>query len=324
MSSDTPKRNTQGDPALITASVAGVFDGFGIIAAIGLGWAVARSTAGLAPFSTVGGASVAAPGPASAPALPSGPQVVSVVAKDIVFEPKQVGVPRPGPVTLEVENAGKIEHDLTIDNPKVKVVPKPGAKSSAQATFEKPGTYQFYCSIPGHKEGGMVGTFTVGTGAASGAVATPAKPQPSPTSMTHASSAVPSAKGNQLLAPISVNGTVKTFELTAKVVQWEVIPGVFEEAWTCNGVMPGPIIRVLEDDTVSVTVRNESPEDTVVHFHGSLLENKMDGVPDVTHPVIKPGGSFLYEFKATPAGTYMYHTYDNQAVREPKSLIDCS
>ena len=56
MSSETPSRNTQSDPPLITASVAGVFAGFGIIAAIGLGWAVARSTAGLAPFSTAGGA----------------------------------------------------------------------------------------------------------------------------------------------------------------------------------------------------------------------------------------------------------------------------
>ena len=321
MSSETPSRNTQSDPPLITASVAGVFAGFGIIAAIGLGWAVARSTAGLAPFSTAGGAAVAAPGAVTGPALPSGPQVVSVVAKDISFEQKALSVAGPGPVTFEVENAGKIEHDFTIDNPKVKVVPKPGAKSSAQATFDKPGTYQFYCSIPGHKEAGMAGTFTVGTGAASGAVAAPAKPQPSPTPMTHASSAVPNAKGNQVLAPVSVNGTTKSFELTAKVVQWEVIPGVFEEAWTYNGVVPGPMIRVNEGDTVRVTVKNELPEDTVVHFHGPLLENKMDGVPDVTQPVIKPGGSFVYEFKATPSGTYMYHTHHNSAVQEPKGLM---
>jgi FtsP/CotA-like multicopper oxidase with cupredoxin domain len=321
MSSETPSRNTQSDPPLITASVAGVFAGFGIVAAIGLGWAVARSTAGLAPFTSAGGAAVAVRGAAPSLALPAGPQIVSVIAKDITFEQKALSISGPGPVTFEVENTGKIEHDFTIDSPKVKVVPKPGAKSSAQVTFEKPGTYQFYCSIPGHKEAGMAGTLTVGTGAASSAVAAPAKAQPSPTPMTHASSSVPNAKGNQVLAPVSVNGTVKSFELTAKVVQWEVIPGVFEEAWAYNGVVPGPMIRVNEGDTVRVTVKNELPEDTVVHFHGPLLENKMDGVPDVTQPVIKPGGSFVYEFKATPSGTYMYHTHHNSAVQEPKGLM---
>src|SRR5688572_20444685 len=42
-------------------------------------------------------------------------------------------------------------------------------------------------------------------------------------------------KGNQLLAP-RIEGNVKIFDLTAKVIKWEVEPGRMVEAWTYNEV----------------------------------------------------------------------------------------
>lgn len=65
-------------------------------------------------------------------------------------------------------------------------------------------------------------------------------------------------KGNQLLAPRVENG-VKIYDLTAKVVQWEVEPGRRVEAWTYNGVVPAPQIRVREGDRVRVVLKNELP-----------------------------------------------------------------
>ena len=44
--------------------------------------------------------------------------------------------------------------------------------------------------------------------------------------------------------PFEMDGDVKVFKLTCQVVQWEYAPGKRVEAWTYNGVTPGPEIRV--------------------------------------------------------------------------------
>ena len=119
-------------------------------------------------------------------------------------------------------------------------------------------------------------------------------------------------KGNQLLTPRLVNG-VKVFDITCTVVQWEVEPGKKVEAWTFNGVVPGPQIRVTEGDRIRMVVKNELPESTAVHFHGVEMPNAMDGVPFITQPPIKPGASFTYEFVVPNAGSHMYHSHHNAA-----------
>lgn len=84
--------------------------------------------------------------------------------------------------------------------------------------------------------------------------------------------------------------------------------GVFER-WLYNGKFPGPEIRAKEGERLRITVRNRLPEPTTVHWHGVPLRNSMDGVPDITQPPIQSGQDFVYEFEATPAGSYMYHTH---------------
>jgi FtsP/CotA-like multicopper oxidase with cupredoxin domain len=51
-----------------------------------------------------------------------------------------------------------------------------------------------------------------------------------------------------------------------------------------------------------------------------MLPNAMDGVPDVTQPVVNPGQSFAYEFEAKPAGTFLYHTHHNSVMQKSKGL----
>jgi FtsP/CotA-like multicopper oxidase with cupredoxin domain len=46
----------------------------------------------------------------------------------------------------------------------------------------------------------------------------------------------------------------------------------------------------------------------------------MDGVPDITQPVVPVGGTFTYEFTASPAGTFVYHTHHNTVTQEPNGL----
>jgi manganese oxidase len=116
--------------------------------------------------------------------------------------------------------------------------------------------------------------------------------------------------GNQPLQPKIENG-VKIFELTCKRTPYEVAPGQVVEAWSYNDQVPGPEIRVVEGDTVRVVVKNELAESTAVHFHGVIVPNKMDGVPFITQPPIKPGQSFTYEFVARNPGSHMYHSHLN-------------
>jgi FtsP/CotA-like multicopper oxidase with cupredoxin domain len=114
--------------------------------------------------------------------------------------------------------------------------------------------------------------------------------------------------GGQQLEYREENG-VKIFELTTKAVQWIILDGVTVTAYTYNGTVPGPLIRVTEGDQVRIIVKNELPVPTTIHWHGVEVPNSMDGVPGVTQDPIQPGEAFTYEFTAKPAGTFMYHSH---------------
>jgi manganese oxidase len=73
--------------------------------------------------------------------------------------------------------------------------------------------------------------------------------------------------------------------------------------------VPGPLLRVSQGDRVRVRFTNGLPEPTTIHWHGLILDNGMDGAGEVTQPPIAAGASFTYEFTATQAGTYFYHTH---------------
>ena len=126
--------------------------------------------------------------------------------------------------------------------------------------------------------------------------------------------------GNQLLAPRMEKG-VKCFDLKATVRRWETEPGKTVEAWVYNDQLPGPMIRVKEGDRVRVTLTNDLPESTAIHFHGLELPVEMDGVPFITQPPVKPGDSFTYEFTVPNAGSHMYHSHHNAAKQVALGLL---
>jgi plastocyanin len=68
-----------------------------------------------------------------------------------------------GKVTLEMSNPSQIPHAVAIKGNGVDVDGKTignGETSTASADL-KPGTYTFYCPVPGHEAAGMKGTLTV-------------------------------------------------------------------------------------------------------------------------------------------------------------------
>lgn len=108
-----------------------------------------------------------------------------------------------------------------------------------------------------------------------------------------------------------MEGNTKVFKLTAEPIKWELFKGTSVTAWAYNGMVPGPLIRVTDGDKVKIMVKNNLPETTTIHWHGVLVPNNMDGIPDETQKPIKPGETFTYEFVAKPAGTFWYHSHVN-------------
>jgi uncharacterized cupredoxin-like copper-binding protein len=72
----------------------------------------------------------------------------------------------PGTYTFNVTNEGPSSHNLTIDGPDVEDEATPTFPSGTQqlTVTLKDGTYEFYCSVPGHKQAGMDVEVKVGSG----------------------------------------------------------------------------------------------------------------------------------------------------------------
>jgi uncharacterized cupredoxin-like copper-binding protein len=69
-----------------------------------------------------------------------------------------------GKVTIDFNNPQGLTHDVAIEDSSGKQVGKTALIASEETSTTvnlKPGTYTFYCSVPGHREAGMEGTLTV-------------------------------------------------------------------------------------------------------------------------------------------------------------------
>ena len=118
-------------------------------------------------------------------------QAITVKGNEFKFEPNQLTFKAQAPVSLTFQNTGTVDHELdltampaksvTVDLSKAGNIPadmKNTVQSDAQAgkvfayaaaggqttvtfTPTQAGSYSFACNLPGHKEGGMVGTAVV-------------------------------------------------------------------------------------------------------------------------------------------------------------------
>lgn len=170
------------------------------------------------------------------------------------------------------------------------------------------------------------GTAVAGSAAAPAATATPAKDwklmnQHHEEGVKTFLAQPKTLRGGQRLEYTMQDG-IKVFDVTAKKVQWEVTAGQMFEAYTYNGVVPGPEIRVTEGDKVRIRLKNDlGDEATAIHFHGLLIPNAMDGVPFITQPPVNPGETFNYDFIARNPGSHMYHSHLNSAFQVTKGLL---
>ena len=102
--------------------------------------------------------------------------------------------------------------------------------------------------------------------------------------------------------------TVVTKTLTAKPVTLD-LAGRTVSTWGYGDAVPGPLLRATAGDFLRVTLDNQLPDETTIHWHGIRLRNPADGVPGMTQDPVKPETSYVYEFTAPDPGTYFFHPH---------------
>ena len=92
--------------------------------------------------------------------VPAEAAAQTVTSFDIYFEPKEITIPSGTDVTFTLPNDGVTLHNFSIDDLGIDVDIDPGATQEVVINAA-PGSYEYYCNVPGHKAAGMVGTLIV-------------------------------------------------------------------------------------------------------------------------------------------------------------------
>jgi len=238
----------------------------------------------------------------SATAPSSGETEFDVELGDFFIKPASIDVPAGATITLRVSNIGDLPHDLVANGHGTKMLDPGGSQTITVGPFDA--SVEALCTVPGHKEAGMIMAINVvgaavessqgGGENAGGTIDDSAVIDPQ---------AFPAVdwQGRDPILPPAVNGTVHevTFEATETVM--EVAPGVRQEMWTYNNQVPGPVLRGKVGDTFRITLVNKGALGHSIDFHASMVawNDEMR--------TIKTGESLVYEFTAQFAGAFMYH-----------------
>ncbi len=131
---------------------------FVIAAAIaGCGGSSSSSTSAAAASSSSSAGAAAAPS--------GGGGSLTLSESEFKIDPASAKVAKTGEITITVKNMGAVTHALTVQTPSGPVHTgniAPGAAATLKVNISKPGTYTFFCPIPGHEQAGMKGTLVVG------------------------------------------------------------------------------------------------------------------------------------------------------------------
>jgi len=150
-----------GDTLLVGAGGPGFFKNphYELIAYSLSGTGAASAPAQQAPGATTTTAPVSGSG-----AGPSGQtstaSTIQVKGGEFFFRLSTKSIAKPGKATFAFTNIGHVAHDFKIDG-KVTPLIQPGQTTKLAVTFTKAGSYPYLCTVPGHAEAGMKGTFTV-------------------------------------------------------------------------------------------------------------------------------------------------------------------
>ncbi|MCU1499722.1 MAG: putative multicopper oxidase [Acidimicrobiales bacterium] len=293
--------------------------------------------------------------PGTAAAVSTGAPV-AVTLSEFAISPATITVPKGGSLALTNGGTTAHNVSITGTSLKTADIAANGTATLDLSSLA-PGTYEALCAVPGHQDSGMVASLVVTDGGAPGTPADDGSTHDmagmdhsamSSADLSTMEGSDAQAKrineemeaamsggvqtfldyagryaagemktGNTKLEPTVLGDGTKRFVVTAAITDWEVSPGNVVKAWTYNGQVPGPWIRVEPGDKVELVVQNHLPISTDVHLHGVSVPNAMDGVAPITQDYIEPYESFTYEFTApehSELGMYHAHMHGQVAI----------
>ena len=194
-------------------------------------------------------------------------------------------------VQITLINGEGAEHDINLPelHATSQRVTGPGASSTLMFHANDIGTFQYFCTVAGHRQAGMQGTIDVRQAIA--------KQPDKGVSISRDPADLP--------PPVGERGTATVrYDLEAIERVGRLDDNTTYDFWTFNGKVPGPMLRVRVGDTVVLSLRN-APDSVMMH--------NID-----LHAVTGPGGGAVltevgasetksFTFKATQAGLYVYH-----------------
>lgn len=200
-------------------------------------------------------------------------------------------VPENAVVQINVINGDGAIHDIAVPEFNAKSDHFMGQGSSTAIVFRanKNGTFEYLCTLPGHKAAGMFGKLIVG--------------EPTEQAASSAMDIVqdPAAVGK----PIGKRGPEHiTVDLETTEVVGQLSSGSTYKYWTFNNKVPGPFIRVRVGDTVTVNLAN-AKEASHIHSVDFHAVTGPGGGAAVTQAA--PGQTKSFTFKALHPGLYVYH-----------------
>src|SRR5579885_3410803 len=102
-------------------------------------------------------------------------------------------------------------------------------------------------------------------------------------------------------APVTPQGDRVDIHLVVKEALISIAPGVAYHAWTFNGTVPGPVLRVRQGQTVHFTLTNDGSMPHSIDFHAAQTPWNVNYQP------IAPGKSLSFDWQANYPGVFMYH-----------------
>jgi nitrite reductase (NO-forming) len=214
-----------------------------------------------------------------------GGEIEGIINPDLLVSPGDT-------VEITLVNGDGPEHDIVIPELDVESETVQGVGTSTTITFvvEEEGEFIYLCSIPGHQAAGMEGRLISGelaeTGASDQAVSIVRDPADLPPPLERRS-------------PQTIKVALETVELDGFLAE-----GVTYTYWTFDGKVPGPFIRVMQGDTVEISLSNL---DSSRHTHSIDLHAVTGPGGGAVYTQVSPGGEKSFTFKALQPGLYVYH-----------------
>jgi nitrite reductase (NO-forming) len=103
------------------------------------------------------------------------------------------------------------------------------------------------------------------------------------------------------VAPPRLNQRRHRLRIEINHTKLTIADGVTYDAWTFDGRVPGPVLRVTEGDTVDFTLVNRAPMPHSLDFHAAEIS------PSRAYVNLMPNDSLSYRFVARVPGAFMYH-----------------